>query len=1003
MTPERYRQVGELYHAVLQVDPLQRADFLAQACAADPELKSEVESLLASHDQASDFIAAPALAVAAEMLAQDQNDELIGQTVAHYRIISLLGAGGMGRVFLAEDTDLGRRVALKFLPEYFTSNKSQVRRFQQEARSASALNHPNILTVYEVGQIAGTEYMATEYVEGLTLRSRLKAGGLSVHEALDVAVQIADALVAAHQAGIVHRDIKPENIMIRRDGYVKVLDFGLAKLSEHLAGVLPESANVFPNPPIVTNPGMVMGTAEYMSPEQTRALPVDGRTDIWSLGVVLYEMASGRRPFAAKTHGDIIVSILEKEPISLARQSQEVPDELVRIVDKALKKDLQARYQTIREMANDLRQLKRRLEFNSEFKRAVPDSTNELARRFNSFREQGAAAVTVAQAGTRISGGRGVAVSTSSLEYFVSEIQKHRRGAAFFGSVLIIFLGGLLYSVYLIANRSSIPAAPFATGRMIKLTNSGRAQVAAVSPDGKYVVYAEEEDRQQGLWIKQIGTGSTVQIVPAANVGYWGLTFSNDSNYVYYVRAERSVGSNNNLYQVPSLGGYSTKMLEQVDSAVAFSPDGRRFAFVRDNLKEEESLIVLANADGSGEHTLAMRKASHRFASDVGARVAWSPDGKIIACAAGGADATEVIGVSVEDGSEKILSSRKWRQLGQVAWLTDGSGLAIIATEQGSSQIPPQIWRLSYPSGEARRITNDLNRYRDLTITADSSALVTIQTNEISNIWVAPHEASNRARQITAGTIDTSLAWTPNGQIVYWSNVAGTRDIWIMNADGSNKKRLTYEGDNGRPRVSADGRYLVFGSRRADKSNIWRMDINGDNQTQLTYGTRNANPDISPDGRWVVYTSWDYGNGTIWKVPVDGGNPTQISGPTANLAVVSPDGNRIACFYWDEQANPPRGAMIFPFDGGPPIARFNIGPHAGGGFALQWASDGRALLYISNLSNIWSQPVNGGRPLQLTDFQGDQIFDFEYSRDGKWLAVARGRVTDDVVLISESR
>src|SRR5829696_6402838 len=280
MTPERYRQIGEVYHAALEIDAGERAAFLDAACAGDAALRREVESLIASHEQAPDFIAEPAFGVVAWLLAGDEDDALTGRTFGRYRVLSLLGAGGMGRVYLAEDTELGRRVALKFLPEYFTTNKDQVWRFRQEARAASALNHPNILTVHEVGEAGGAAFIAMEYVEGETLRARLGAP-LSLAEALDVAAQVADALSAAHRAGIIHRDVKPENVMLRRDGYVKVLDFGLAKLIGKLAGLGPAQSAAPTIQAVRTNPGVVMGTADYMSPEQARGLTVDARTDVW--------------------------------------------------------------------------------------------------------------------------------------------------------------------------------------------------------------------------------------------------------------------------------------------------------------------------------------------------------------------------------------------------------------------------------------------------------------------------------------------------------------------------------------------------------------------------------------------------------------------------------------------------------------------------------------------------------------------------------------------------
>src|SRR5215813_9078203 len=366
MNPERYRQIGEIYHAAVAVEAQKRAAFLDDVCAGDAELRSEVESLIASREQAADFIEAPALAVAAELLAETDADALIGQTIARYRIDSLLGVGGMGRVYLAEDTVLGRRVALKFLPEYFTNDKNQVQRFRQEAHAASALNHPNILTVYEVGQVNGTEFMATEYVEGETLRARLKSGPFTPREALNVATQIADALAAAHEAGIVHRDMKPENVMLRRDGYVKVLDFGLAKLTENLASI----GSVSAGSSIRRNPGVVMGTVSYMSPEQARGGEIDERTDIWSLGVVLFEMLTGRAPFEGETASHLVVSILETDPPPLA-QFMKPPPELERIVSKMLRKNRDERYQTIKDVALDLKNLKQELEVEARLERSI--------------------------------------------------------------------------------------------------------------------------------------------------------------------------------------------------------------------------------------------------------------------------------------------------------------------------------------------------------------------------------------------------------------------------------------------------------------------------------------------------------------------------------------------------------------------------------------------------------------------------------------------------------
>ncbi|HWW77194.1 MAG TPA: serine/threonine-protein kinase, partial [Pyrinomonadaceae bacterium] len=372
MTPERHRQIGELFHAALEVGARERDDFLERACAGDAGLRREVESLIRSHEDGGGVIDEPALSVAAGLLAGDESEHFIGQTLAgRYRVLSLLGAGGMGRVYLAEDAELGRRVALKLLPEHLTHDEEQARRFRQEARAASALNHPNILTVYGIEQANGTSVIASEYIAGETLRERLSRGALPPAEALDIAAQIASALRAAHEAGIVHRDVKPENVMLRPDGYVKVLDFGIAKLVTSRNadfGLRIDESAAFINPrpdtrnPQTTLPGLIMGTDRYMSPEQARGQEVDARADVWSLGCVLYEMLAGGPPFEGETAGDVVAAVLKAEPAPLPRVAKNVPAELQRIVTRCLEKDRERRYQSAEELLNDLRRLRKRFQ-----------------------------------------------------------------------------------------------------------------------------------------------------------------------------------------------------------------------------------------------------------------------------------------------------------------------------------------------------------------------------------------------------------------------------------------------------------------------------------------------------------------------------------------------------------------------------------------------------------------------------------------------------------------
>src|SRR5215813_7825449 len=359
MTPERWQQVNEVFHSALKHNSAQRGAFLDQVCGGDQELRKEVESLIASHQSDSDGLIEPyPFEAAVHLLAEDKADLSAGQRIGQYKILSLLGRGGMGEVYLANDSKLGRRVALKLLPSRFTQDQDRVRRFEQEARAASALNHPNILTIFDIEEIEGTHFIATEYIEGRTLRQRKADGRMELREALDVATQVASALSAAHQAGIAHRDIKPENIMLRPDGYAKVLDFGLAKLAEQFSNgnskQIAEETD--------TLPGLLMGTVKYMSPEQARGQNLDARSDIFSFGIVLYEMLANCLPFQGDTNSDVLASILKEEPTPLSELLAGLPEELEQIVKKALRKNPDERYQQINELLGALKEQRRELE-----------------------------------------------------------------------------------------------------------------------------------------------------------------------------------------------------------------------------------------------------------------------------------------------------------------------------------------------------------------------------------------------------------------------------------------------------------------------------------------------------------------------------------------------------------------------------------------------------------------------------------------------------------------
>jgi serine/threonine protein kinase/tetratricopeptide (TPR) repeat protein len=356
MKPERWQRVNDLFQLATDCEAEQRTVFLDEACLGDESLRREVESLVVAFERTENFIETPAFEVAPELLISESSGTLIGEFVRHYRIESLIGVGGMGEVYLARDERLGRKVALKLLPEQLTADEAQVSRFKTEARAASALNHPNILTVYEIGSEGDRQFIATEFIEGVTLRAWLAGGKINLRDALEIAVQVASGLTAAHEAGVVHRDIKPENIMLRPDGYVKVLDFGIAKLSEQQTAAGPHDAGKMAAHQ--TQLGLVLGTGRYMSPEQTRGEKADARSDIWSLGVVIYEMVAGMPPFQGETPSDCIASILMAEPASLSGAMPDVPLKLESILKRALRKNRDARYQTSKEMLADLRSLK---------------------------------------------------------------------------------------------------------------------------------------------------------------------------------------------------------------------------------------------------------------------------------------------------------------------------------------------------------------------------------------------------------------------------------------------------------------------------------------------------------------------------------------------------------------------------------------------------------------------------------------------------------------------
>ncbi len=549
--------------------------------------------------------------------------------------------------------------------------------------------------------------------------------------------------------------------------------------------------------------------------------------------------------------------------------------------------------------------------------------------------------------------------------------------------------------------------------RLTRLTHTGKVWRAAISPDGKYVAYVTWHTDKQSLWVKQVATAANLEIVPPASVLYWGLTFSPDGDHIYFVRADGK--SKPAIHQVAVIGGAVKKLIETANTPFAVSPDGKQFAYVREAANEQESALIVANADGSGERMLAVRRAPDFFYPHQDG-VAWSPDGRTIACHAGGTDDggyyRNVVGVQVEDGLEKPITSKRWKWIGGLAWLGDSSGLFLSASDHPAGWDVRQIWQIAYPDGEARRITNDLSGYVGLSLTADATTMLTVQETDFSNMWIVPGAKVEQARPLTSGDSDgqDGLTWTPDGRIVYTSKASGGNDLglWIMDADGGNQKPLTTgSGAHEEPAASADGRYIVYSARAPDdlSANIWRIDIDGGNPKQLTRGGHDVRPQCSPEGKWVVYTHRvTPGRPTLWKVPIEGGEAVQLHDEFTFGNAISPDGTLIACGYRGQTSNWHSKIALVPFSGGPPVRLFDVPPRISLDGLIQWTPDGQALTCSGrNTTKIWMQALDGSPAKELIDLQSDSVWRFAWSPDGAELAVARGSRVSDVVLISNFR
>lgn len=812
MDNDRYLKIDRLIDAALEVEPAERASFLDQACGEDLGLREEVDSLLAAYQKAGDFIESPALDVAARVLAQDSIHSFTGKTISRYQIVSLLGEGGMGQVYLGHDDHMNRKVAVKILHAHLTLSPDSVARFRRESRAASALNHPNIITIYEIGQDEGVNFIASELVEGETLRQKIHRGKLNVKEAIELAMQASSALAAAHSAGIVHRDIKPENIMIRRDGYVKVLDFGLAKLTEKGDdddnGARSHS----------TQAGTVLGTINYMSPEQARGLEIDVRTDIFSLGIVLYEMVTGNPPFKGATAASTFDAILNSPPPPISSSNPQVSSELVRIINRALEKDREVRYQTASDLRAELRMLQKNIDSLATASAEAVSATGAFA------------------TNDRVSA-------------------RWKQAAIALGILALAAPAGVLVGKSMFDK----PALSWLSAVSTRLTSTpGLEYFPSLSPDGKSLVYAGRATGNFDIYLKRIGSRKTVNLTESSSDQETQPVFSPDGKRIAFRRTSLE-GSG--IY-VMTEAGESVRRLTDYGNNPAWSPDSKEIVCTEDtvtsmNRGRKQSRMWIVNSSTGESRTVAVPDA---------VQPSWSPDGRRIAFwASDDAAQRDIWTVAVAGGSPVQVTADAFVDWGPV-WSPDGQYLYFISNRKGTMS----LWRVGIDqssgkvTSEPESVPTPASETFHISFSSSGRSMAFVGASRTQNIGKLTFDpAKEKIINSYPEVIGSSgeVTWpsiSPDGQTLTCHSVDTPRDIFALSLGGSILNQLTDDDHNDlAPAWSPDGRRIAYYSNKSGAYQIWLINPDGSRAQQITYASDPGGvviPIWSPDGSRMAFS-----------------------------------------------------------------------------------------------------------------------------------------------------